>query len=143
MFFMTPPSSLGCHFQTNRARDGIGLILKHFVCIFYIYKDKHHSYKFQSFFYEKIQEESYFKLNFFVNFLKNHTKMKNDRQDRSRYIIYKKTASIWDQSQLSSSSRLEMRAYWNWKGQKWNFVICWFSFCTYFWFKLIENFDYD
>ena len=74
--------------------------------------------------FQSIMQE---KTNSYHNFLLNHSKTiwnyKMNIRNTSYIRIYIQRALICDQAQLSSSIRLEMTAWWRWRGQRWHFVV--------------------
>ena len=108
-FSLTLSPSSDCHFQTNKAID-LGLVL--FWSSLCLDEEKYHGSKFRSHFHTNF----YFNIDFSHIFfhLSFEYLMKMNKRNNGHFlqIILIERASFWDQSQLSSSIRLELRAFW-------------------------------
>ena len=125
---MTPSSSLSCHFQTDKARE-LGLVsfwsILLVLCIFEK-KKKTIPGLTKIEFPTKIVGKKRFLPKLFNWMNEKRIEMTNQCICHFWYVIYIKRASIWDQSQLSNSNRLEIIVCWRWRGQKWKFLMRWF-----------------
>ena len=140
MFSKTPSSSSGCHFQTKGATD-LGLVS--FWSIFYLLfiKGKKYSQKrrIRLHFKKKHKDNNKFLPQIFHWIISWLFKNPNEYYHYFMCVIYVQTASICNQSQLSSSIRSKMTDRQRWKGQKQFFEVEWLLSDICLKFNFFEN----